>query len=166
MGAGLPIIGTLKHLLETGDKAQLVEGVFSGTLSFIFNTFGDGRPFSEIVKDAKAQVRGRRGGSGVVRCACVLRLFGQQACKHGASVESVCPHCKDTQSNIECDIESNLRSKMQSNIQLNKHYTLRASATHTSFPCRSVLETHQTWHKSVAHSPFLLAAVVHCLLLP
>uniref|UniRef100_A0A383V4M3 ACT domain-containing protein n=1 Tax=Tetradesmus obliquus TaxID=3088 RepID=A0A383V4M3_TETOB len=55
VGAGLPIIGTLKHLLETGDKAQLVEGVFSGTLSFIFNTFGDGRPFSEIVKDAKAQ---------------------------------------------------------------------------------------------------------------
>jgi hypothetical protein len=56
VGAGLPIIGTLKHLLETGDKAQLVEGIFSGTLSYIFNTFGDGRPFSEIVKDAKAQV--------------------------------------------------------------------------------------------------------------
>lgn len=62
VGAGLPIIGTLKHLLETGDKAQLVEGIFSGTLSYIFNTFGDGRPFSEIVAAAKAQVcrTGRR----------------------------------------------------------------------------------------------------------
>jgi Homoserine dehydrogenase len=57
VGAGLPIIGTLKHLLETGDKARLVEGVFSGTLSFIFNTFGDGRPFSEVVAEAKEKVR-------------------------------------------------------------------------------------------------------------
>jgi hypothetical protein len=56
VGAGLPVIGTLKHLLETGDKAQVIEGIFSGTLSYIFNTFGDGRPFSEIVTDAKAQV--------------------------------------------------------------------------------------------------------------
>lgn len=56
VGAGLPIINTLKHLLETGDKAQVIEGIFSGTLSYIFNTFGDGRPFSEIVADAKAQV--------------------------------------------------------------------------------------------------------------
>eukprot|EP00878_Enallax_costatus_P021378 GHUV01022628.1.p1 GENE.GHUV01022628.1~~GHUV01022628.1.p1 ORF type:complete len:501 (+),score=176.91 GHUV01022628.1:491-1993(+) len=54
VGAGLPIIGTLKHLLETGDKAQRVEGIFSGTLSYIFNSFGDGRPFSEIVAEAKA----------------------------------------------------------------------------------------------------------------
>jgi hypothetical protein len=57
VGAGLPIIGTLKHLLETGDKAQTIEGIFSGTLSYIFNTFGDGRPFSEIVAGAKAEVR-------------------------------------------------------------------------------------------------------------
>lgn len=56
VGAGLPIIGTLKHLLETGDKAQRVEGIFSGTLSYIFNSFGDGRPFSEIVAEAKANV--------------------------------------------------------------------------------------------------------------
>ena len=47
------MIGTLKHLVETGDKVEKVEGVFSGTLSYIFNTFGDGRPFSAIVADAK-----------------------------------------------------------------------------------------------------------------
>lgn len=60
VGAGLPIIGTLKHLLETGDKAQRVEGIFSGTLSYIFNNFGDGRPFSQIVAEAKANVSGSR----------------------------------------------------------------------------------------------------------
>lgn len=53
VGAGLPVIGTLKHLVETGDKVEKVEGVFSGTLSYIFNCFGDGRPFSEVVADAK-----------------------------------------------------------------------------------------------------------------
>lgn len=55
VGAGLPIIATLKHLLETGDKVIKIEGIFSGTLSYIFNTFGDGRTFSQIVEDAKAK---------------------------------------------------------------------------------------------------------------
>lgn len=54
VGAGLPIIGTLKHLLETGDRIIRIEGIFSGTLSYIFNTFGPGRPFSEVVAQAKA----------------------------------------------------------------------------------------------------------------
>lgn len=55
VGAGLPVMGTLKHLLETGDKIIKIEGILSGTLSYIFNTFGDGRPFSEVVADAKAK---------------------------------------------------------------------------------------------------------------
>lgn len=55
VGAGLPVMGTLKQLLETGDKVVRIEGIFSGTLSYIFNTFGDGRTFSEIVSEAKAK---------------------------------------------------------------------------------------------------------------
>jgi hypothetical protein len=43
VGAGLPVLSTLKHLLETGDRVLKIEGIFSGTLSYIFNTFGDGR---------------------------------------------------------------------------------------------------------------------------
>ena len=39
VGAGLPVIGTLKHLLETGDKIIKIEGILSGTLSYIFNTY-------------------------------------------------------------------------------------------------------------------------------
>eukprot|EP00891_Asterochloris_glomerata_P003647 jgi/Astpho2/3647/fgenesh1_pm.00059_%23_1_t len=55
VGAGLPIISTLQTLLETGDDVQQIEGVFSGTLSYIFNSFGTGKAFSEVVAEAKQQ---------------------------------------------------------------------------------------------------------------
>ena len=57
VGAGLPILSTLKDLVETGDEIEKVEGVFSGTLSYIFNEFsntqGSDVKFSEVVKIAK-----------------------------------------------------------------------------------------------------------------
>ncbi|KAL3830358.1 hypothetical protein ACJIZ3_019160 [Penstemon smallii] len=53
VGAGLPIISTLQGLLETGDKILRIEGIFSGTLSYIFNNFAGERAFSEVVKEAK-----------------------------------------------------------------------------------------------------------------
>lgn len=54
VGAGLPIISTLRGLLETGDKIHRIEGIFSGTLSYIFNSFSGDKPFSQIVIEAKA----------------------------------------------------------------------------------------------------------------
>ena len=55
--AGLPVLSTLKDLVGTGDEIALVEGVLSGTLSYIFNAFsrvdGGGAKFSEILKEAK-----------------------------------------------------------------------------------------------------------------
>ncbi len=53
VGAGLPIIGTLADLIHSGDHILKIEGVLSGTLSFIFNTFRAGTKFSEIVREAK-----------------------------------------------------------------------------------------------------------------
>ncbi|KAJ6433714.1 hypothetical protein OIU84_017418 [Salix udensis] len=53
VGAGLPIISTLRGLLETGDKIQRIEGIFSGTLSYIFNNFKGTRAFSNVVEEAK-----------------------------------------------------------------------------------------------------------------
>eukprot|EP00262_Sarcandra_glabra_P005683 TRINITY_DN1744_c0_g2_i1.p1 TRINITY_DN1744_c0_g2~~TRINITY_DN1744_c0_g2_i1.p1 ORF type:complete len:717 (-),score=124.11 TRINITY_DN1744_c0_g2_i1:188-2044(-) len=53
VGAGLPIISTLRGLLETGDKILRIEGIFSGTLSYIFNNFIGNRAFSEVVAEAK-----------------------------------------------------------------------------------------------------------------
>jgi bifunctional aspartokinase / homoserine dehydrogenase 1 len=55
VGAGLPIINTLRELIQTGDRLHSIEGVLSGTLSYIFNTFSPDRSFSEVVLDAKAK---------------------------------------------------------------------------------------------------------------
>lgn len=59
VGAGLPIISTLKDLLDTGDEVQKIEGVFSGTFSYIFNEWstasGSSKKFSNVVKVAKEQ---------------------------------------------------------------------------------------------------------------
>jgi len=53
VGAGMPVISTLKKILNTGDKIIGIEGVFSGTLSYLFNTFTTDMAFSELVQDAK-----------------------------------------------------------------------------------------------------------------
>src|SRR5690349_5256905 len=54
VGAGLPIIHTLRDLIETGDEIVKIEGVLSGTLSYLFNSLDGTRTFSEIVREAHA----------------------------------------------------------------------------------------------------------------
>ncbi|MGB3548720.1 MAG: bifunctional aspartate kinase/homoserine dehydrogenase I [Saprospiraceae bacterium] len=53
VGAGLPVISTLNDLIISGDRIRRIEGVLSGSLSYIFNNFDGSRPFSEIVREAK-----------------------------------------------------------------------------------------------------------------
>ncbi|PGH35180.1 homoserine dehydrogenase [[Emmonsia] crescens] len=61
VGAGLPVISTLRDLVATGDRVTRIEGVFSGTLSFLFNNFApviapSGSPvqkWSQVVSQAK-----------------------------------------------------------------------------------------------------------------
>ena len=53
VGAGLPVINTLNDLKDSGDKIIRIEGVLSGTLSYIFNNFKGDKKFSDIVKEAK-----------------------------------------------------------------------------------------------------------------
>jgi homoserine dehydrogenase len=57
VGAGMPIISTLNDLVQTGDEVTRIEGVFSGTMSYLFNKFsptsGSGGKWSDIVKEAK-----------------------------------------------------------------------------------------------------------------
>jgi aspartokinase/homoserine dehydrogenase 1 len=52
VGAGLPVISVLRDLSDSGDRILRIEGVLSGTLSFIFNTFKSGVRFSEAVSQA------------------------------------------------------------------------------------------------------------------
>ncbi|MDR2717314.1 MAG: bifunctional aspartate kinase/homoserine dehydrogenase I [Treponema sp.] len=53
--AGLPVISTLRDLYLSGDRVRRIEAVLSGTLSFIFNNFDGAKPFSALVREAKAK---------------------------------------------------------------------------------------------------------------
>ena len=53
VGAALPIISTLQDLVDTGDEVRSVQGIFSGTLAYLFNVYDGKKPFSEIVRQAR-----------------------------------------------------------------------------------------------------------------
>ncbi len=53
VGAALPIITTLQDLIDTGDEIRSVQGIFSGTLAYLFNVYDGETPFSEIVRQAR-----------------------------------------------------------------------------------------------------------------
>ncbi|MDR0301752.1 MAG: bifunctional aspartate kinase/homoserine dehydrogenase I [Treponema sp.] len=55
VGAGLPVISTIRDLFLSGDRIVRIEAVPSGTLSFIFNNFDGTKPFSALVREAKAK---------------------------------------------------------------------------------------------------------------
>ncbi|MEO7433827.1 MAG: homoserine dehydrogenase [Dokdonella sp.] len=54
VGAGLPVLSTLRRLRGCGDRLLTLEGVFSGSLSWLFNQFDGTRPFSALVREARA----------------------------------------------------------------------------------------------------------------
>ena len=54
VGAALPVIGCLRDLIDTGDEVRSVQGILSGTLAYLFNVYDGKKPFSEIVRAAKA----------------------------------------------------------------------------------------------------------------
>lgn len=55
VGAGLPIIDTLKHLIVSGDKVLKIQAVLSGSLNFVFNNFNDQTTFHDVVKQAQEE---------------------------------------------------------------------------------------------------------------
>ncbi|PLW52052.1 hypothetical protein PCANC_00389 [Puccinia coronata f. sp. avenae] len=82
VGAGLPIISTLRELVITGDELTKIEGIFSGTMSYIFNQYSPTTPtstsFSEVVSVAKKMgytepnPADDLNGSDVARKLCIL----------------------------------------------------------------------------------------------
>lgn len=55
VGAGLPIIDTLKNLIASGDQVNKIQGVLSGSLNFVFNNFDENTTFENVVKQAAAE---------------------------------------------------------------------------------------------------------------
>lgn len=55
VGAGLPIIDTLKNMIASGDRVNRIEAVLSGSLNFVFNGFSDKVTFYDIVKQAQTE---------------------------------------------------------------------------------------------------------------
>jgi bifunctional aspartokinase / homoserine dehydrogenase 1 len=53
VGAALPVVQTLHDLVQTGDDIVEIEGILSGTLSYLFNRFDGSTPFSSLVREAR-----------------------------------------------------------------------------------------------------------------
>jgi aspartokinase/homoserine dehydrogenase 1 len=98
VGAGLPILSTLRRLRGAGDRVLALEGVFSGSLSWLFNHFDGTRPFSALLAEARAwgytepDPRADLSGVDVARkLLIVARTAGHALDQHEVEIENLVP---------------------------------------------------------------------------
>ena len=98
VGAGLPIISSLRNLINSGDDILGIQAILSGSLSFIFNHFDGSKPFSELVQEAKEKgftepdPREDLSGNDVVRKLVILaRESGYQINMEDVAIKPILP---------------------------------------------------------------------------
>jgi aspartokinase/homoserine dehydrogenase 1 len=98
VGAGLPVLSTLRRLRECGDRLLALDGVFSGSLSWLFNHFDGSRPFSALLREARTfgytepDPRVDLGGADVARKLLILaRTAGHAIDASDVEVDGLVP---------------------------------------------------------------------------
>ena len=98
VGSALPILSTLRDLVQTGDEVQLLRGCLSGTMAYVFYHMGEDLPFSEAVRRAidkefaELDVRDDLSGLDACRKIVILaRELGMDVSVEDVEVESLIP---------------------------------------------------------------------------
>jgi aspartokinase/homoserine dehydrogenase 1 len=98
VGAGLPIVSTLRDLIASGDEIVRIDGILSGTLSYLFNSFDGTAPFSALVAEAhrsgftEPDPREDLSGNDVARKLLILaRMIGHRMDLRDVKVDSLVP---------------------------------------------------------------------------
>jgi len=126
VGAGLPVISTMRSLIESGDEIVKIEAVLSGSVSYIFNNFNSSRSFHELVMEAKElgytepDPREDLSGSDIKRKILILsREAGYSLEPSDVKVEPILP-----QSSIDA---ASVDAFFQTLIDENKHFSTMVS---------------------------------------
>ena len=132
VGAGLPVIQTLRDLRETGDEIKCIEGILSGTLAYLFNVYDGSCAFSDVVREAKSKgytepdPRDDLSGLDFARKVVILgREMGMNLELSDVALESLVPAALH-----KCSVDEYLKRLPEFDAQMSKRVEAARSRNH------------------------------------